>query len=124
MASTVTSLAPAHPVIEVVHEGEVSASDMRGVALKVRDLADGRTPILVLSDFSAATGLPGMLAVLELVDKLRDAGVGDGFRQAFLWPADPSARIELDTLKTGEQNSGFAAQAFGDRDSALAWLES
>ena len=124
MTSTVTSLAPAHPVIEVVHEGEVSAADMRSVALQVRDLADGKTPILVLSDFSAATGLPGALAVLELVDKLREAGVGDGFRQAFVWPAGADARIELDALKTGEQNSGFSAQAFGDRESALAWLES
>ena len=47
-----------------------------------------------------------------------------GFRQAFVWPATLDARIELDTLKTGEQNSGLDAQAFGDRDAALAWLES
>ena len=124
MTSTVSSLAPAHAVIEVVHTGDVSASDLREVAKEVRDLADGKTPVHVLSDFSGATDLPGTLDLLNLVDLVTDAGVGEGFRQALIWPAGDAARIELDVLKTGEQNRGLAAKAFGDRDAALAWLES
>ena len=124
MTSTVSSLAPAHAVIEVVHTGDVSASDLREVAKKVRELAGGQTPVHVLSDFSAATDLPGTLELLNLVDLVTDAGVGEGFRQALLWPAGAAERIELDVLKTGEQNRGLAAKAFGDREAALAWLES
>ena len=123
MTSTVTSLAPAHPVILVVHEGEITAADMRQVAKEAGALAGTRENIHLLSDFSAATDLPGAIELLALLEQLQAAGPGPGFRQALVWPADDSARLELDVWKTAEQNQGLRAKAFGSREEALAWLE-
>lgn len=124
MTSTVSSLAPAHPVVLVVHEGDITGSDMRQVAKQVAELAGPDRNVHVLSDFSAATDLPGAIEVLALMEKLEEAGVGPEFRQAFVWPTDLSTRLELDVLKTAEQNRGLHAKAFGSREDALAWLES
>ena len=50
-------------------------------------------------------------------------GVGSGFRQALVWPEDDDARLGIDVWRTAETNEGLKAKAFGDRESALAWLE-
>jgi hypothetical protein len=124
MTSTVQSLAPAHAIVEVVHTGDVSASDIRTVARQVRDLLQGMDKWHVLSDFRAATSAPGALEIMNLMDGLKHVGVGPGFRQAILWPEDEQARLALDMYRTSESNHGFNAKAFGDREDAIAWLES
>jgi hypothetical protein len=124
MTSTVTSLAPAHPVVLVVHEGDVTGADMRHVARQIGELAGDERNVHVLSDFTAATDLPGAIEVMDLMERLEEAGVGPEFRQAFVWPTSLATRLELDVLKQAEQNRGLHAKAFGTREDALAWLES
>lgn len=123
MPSTVTNLAPAHAVFEVTHVGSISAADMRSVAKQIQDMTKDGTARHVLSDFTEATSLPGTLELLNLLHLMEEAGLGDGFRQAMVWPKEPQARLSLDTWRTAEKNQGLAAQVFGDRDEALAWLE-
>ena len=124
MPSTVTNLAPAHAVFEVTHVGSISASDMRGVATQIQSLTADGSPRHILSDFSEATSLPGALELLNLLRLLEEAGPGASFKQAMVWPKDPQARLALDTWRTAEKNQGLASQVFGDREAALAWLES
>ena len=123
MAFTVENLAPAHPVFLVAHTGDVTGADMKAAARKVGELAAGATPIRVLSDFSEATSLPGGIELLNLLELLQEAGVSGELRQALVWPDSDEARLEMDVLRTAETNRGMAAKAFGDRESALAWLE-
>ena len=123
MTFTVENLAPAHAVILVTHTGEVTASDMRAAGKQVQDLAAGATPVHVLSDFSDATSLPGAIEMLNLLEQLEATGIGAGFRQAMVWPDNDEARLELDVWRTAETNRGLNAKVFGDRESALAWLE-
>lgn len=123
MTFTVENLAPAHAVILVVHTGDVTASDMRAAGKQVHDLVAGAAPVHVLSDFSDATNLPGAIEMLNLLEQLQAAGIGAGFRQAMVWPDNDEARLELDVWRTAETNRGLRAKVFGDRESALAWLE-
>ena len=123
MTFVVENLAPAHAVIQVTHTGDVTGSDMRAVGKQIRELAAGATPIHVLTDFSAATSLPGGIELLNLLEMLEEAGVGAGFRQALVWPEDDAARLSMDVWRTAETNQGLTAKAFGDRESALAWLD-
>ena len=124
MTFTVENLAPAHAVILVVHTGDVTASDMRAAGKQVHDLVAGAAPVHVLSDFSDATSLPGAIEMLNLLEQLQAAGIGAGFKQAMVWPDSDEARLELDVWRTAETNRGLRAKVFGDRESALAWLES
>ena len=122
MTFTVENLAPAHSVVLVTHTGDVTGSDMRAAAKQVKELVGDATPIRVLSDFSAASSLPGGIELLNLLELLQEAGVSGEFRQALIWPAEDEARLEMDVLRTAETNRGMHAKAFGDRESALAWL--
>ena len=124
MTTTVASLAPAHAVIEVTHTGSIAASDMRGAAKQAQALGAGMEVWHILSDFSGATSVPGGIEMLNLMEALQKAGVSAEFRQAFVWPADASARLGLDVLKMAEQNRGLNARAFNDREAALEWLDS
>lgn len=124
MTFVVESLAPAHAVIQVTHTGAVTASDMRAAAARVVTVGEGVDGWHVLSDFREATQLPGALDMLHLMDSLVAAGVRPDLRQALIWPEDDQARMALDVWRTAETNRGFAAKAFGDREAAIAWLES
>ena len=123
MTFTVENLAPAHAVILVTHTGDVTASEMRAVGRQIQAMAAGSTPVRVLSDYAGATSMPGAIELLALIDLLEEAGVGSGFRQALVWPEDDDARLGIDVWRTAETNEGLKAKAFGDRESALAWLE-
>lgn len=124
MPSTVENLAPAFPVVQVTHSGEISASDLRSTARQVLPLLIQNGSWLVLTDCTAMTRGPKALDLLNLMDALEKQEPDPSFRQALLWPHDPQARIDLDFWKTAETNEGLRAKAFGDRDAALAWLAS
>jgi hypothetical protein len=123
MAFTIENLAPAHAAILVAHTGDVTGADMKAAAKQVKELIGDAIPIRVLSDFSAATSLPGGIELLNLLELLQEAGVSGEFRQALVWPDNDEARLEMDVLRTAETNRGMHAKAFGDRESALAWLD-
>ncbi|MBI1352689.1 MAG: hypothetical protein GC156_16450 [Actinomycetales bacterium] len=124
MPSTVESLAPAHQIIEVVHSGEVSAADLRVVEKRIAELAQESGIRLLLGNYLEATGLPGAIDVLNLVEAAIGAFTVANGKHALLWPKNDQARIELDVARMAEKNNGVNMRIFGDRDAAIAWLES
>lgn len=124
MTSVVQTLTPAHAVIEVTHSGEITASDLRTSGKQVLDIAREQGIWHVLTDCSGATQVPGAIDVLNLVGLVDQVELDKGFRQALIWPDDAEARLGFDFWRTVEANHGLHARAFGDRDAAIAWLES
>ena len=124
MTSTVQALMPAHAIIAGTHSGVVSASDLRNAARETFALCQEHDVWRVLTDCHDVTQAPGAIDLLNLLEAMGKAGVDQEFRQALVWPTDMQARLAFDVWKTGEQNRGYHAQAFTDRDAAIAWLES
>lgn len=124
MAAVVESLSPAHAVILVTYTGEVTGSELRSTAGKALKLARETGIWRVLTDCVGMTKAPGPLDLLNLFEAADDADLDPDFRQALLWPEEDDARIGFDFWRTAESNHGLKARAFGDRDAALAWLES
>lgn len=122
MTSTVRSLAPQHPVIEVAYAGEVSTGDVREVAQEALALMASTGSHLILTDWSDATKLPGNIAILEFGDEMDRAGLPADFRHGHVWPKDDDARISIDMWKTVENLHHHTAKAFADRETAIAWL--
>jgi hypothetical protein len=122
MTSTVRSLAPQTPIIEVVHAGDVSVTDIQHVATQALDLMTATGDHLVLTDWTDATSIPGNIAIMSFGEAMDRATLPDGFRHAHVWPTDDSARLSLDMWKTVENLHHHQARAFGDRESAIAWL--
>lgn len=124
MTSVVQTLTPAHAVIEVTHTGEITASDLRKSGAEALAIARDQGIWHLLTDCSGATKVPGAIDVLNLVALADQAELDSGFRQALIWPDDAEARLGFDFWRTVEANHGLHARAFGDRDAAIAWLES
>lgn len=122
MSSTVRSLEPQYPVIEVTHSGAVSSADLRESAAKALELAKGMGAFHVLTDCIELTDAPDDIALLALGDLLRTAGTG--FRHALLWPKDAEARLAVDFWRTAEADFGVDAQVFVSREPAIEWLTS
>ncbi len=123
MTSTVSSLMPAHRIVESTHSGDVAASDMRRCAKELRELAERDDVTNVLSDFTDATSVPRATEMLAMMEQLQASGVAANLRHAMVWPSDMQVRLAFEVWKTAEQNRGFHAQAFYSRDEAVAWLE-
>jgi hypothetical protein len=124
MTSVVQTLTPAHAVIEVTHTGEITASDLRKSGTEALAIARDQGIWHLLTDCSGATKVPGAIDVLNLVGLVDQVELDKGFRQALIWPDDAEARLGFDFWRTVEANHGLHARAFGDRDAAIAWLES
>ena len=124
MSSTVESLAPAHQIIEVIHRGDVSASDLREVEKRIGELAQASGIRNLLGNYVEATDLPGAIEVITLVETAVGAFNVAGGKHALLWPKDDQARLELDVARMAEKNHNVNMRIFGDRDAAIAWLES
>ena len=123
MTSTVQSLLPAHAVIEATHSGVVTASDLRASAKQMIALCHENGTWHVLSDCTDVTDIPGAIEFINLIEALEQVHLGPTFRQALIWPLDEEARLNFDEWRTIEQNHGIHAKAFGDRETAIAWLE-
>jgi hypothetical protein len=124
MTSVVQTLTPAHAIIEVTHTGEITASDLRASGKQALGIAREQGIWHLLTDCSGATKVPGAIDVLNLVGLVDHVELDKGFRQALIWPHDAEARLGFDFWRTVEANHGLHAKAFGDRDAAIAWLES
>ena len=125
MTTTVTSLAPAHKIIEVLHSGDVTAADIRGAEKQIVELVDSTGFTRLLGNYVNATDLPGAIDTVTLIESAISAlGGRPGGRHALLWPKDGQARIELDVARMAEKNRGVNIHIFGDRDAAIAWLDS
>jgi hypothetical protein len=124
MTSVVQTLIPAHAVIEVTHSGEITASDLRSSGKQVLGIAREQGIWHLLTDCSEVTKVPGAIDVLNLMGLVDQVELDKGFRQALIWPHDAEARLGFDFWRTVEANHGLHARAFGDRDAAIAWLES
>ena len=124
MTSVVQTLTPAHAIIEVTHTGEITASDLRASGKQVLAIAREENIWHLLTDCTGATAIPGAIDVLNLISLVDQVDLDTGFRQALLWPDDAQARLAFDFWRTVEANHGLHARAFGDRDAAIAWLES
>ena len=122
MTSTVRSLAPAHPIIEVTHAGPVSASDVRSVARQVADLMQQTGIDRVLADWTDATSGPDNIAIMAFGDAMDREHLPTQFRHALVWSTDPGTRLSIDMMSTVENLHHHQAETFGDRDSAIAWL--
>ncbi len=124
MTSTVESLAPAHQIIEVVHSGTVTASDLRSVEKQLKELAASTGIQRLLGNYVDAVDLPGATDTVTLVETAINALSVTSGKHALLWPTDDQARIELDVARMAEKNRGVNMKIFGDRDAAIAWLDS
>lgn len=122
MTSTVQSLAPTFPIIEVTHSGTVSQSDIKAIATQALELITSTGDHLILTDWSDATDLPGNIAILSFGEAMDKVQLPAGFRHAHVWPKDDDARMSLDMWKTVENLHQHEAKAFADRESAIAWL--
>ncbi len=123
MTSTVRSLAPEHAIIEGTHEGEVTSSDLKRSGHEALELGRANGITHLLTDCTGMTGAPGNIELLALMD-LVDDEARPAFRQALVWPTDADARLALDFWRTVEVNHHHLAKAFGDREAAIAWLDS
>ena len=124
MSAVIETLSPAHAVIQVTYTGDVSGADLRATAGKALDRARAEGIWRFLTDCTGMTKAPGALDLLNLMEAADHANLDPGFRQALLWPHDEEARLGFDFWRTVEANHGLHARAFGDREAALAWLES
>jgi len=122
MTTTVHSLMPQYPIIEITHDGDVKSSDFTRTAREVKALMDEAGIHLVLADWTTATSAPDNIALVGFGEALGKIGLGSDFRHAHVWPEAAKARLSLDMWKTVESNHGHRAKAFGDRESAIAWL--
>jgi len=122
MTSTVRSLAPQYPVIEVTHVGKVTSGDLRESSAEVFRLAKDMGTFHVLTDCSELTEGPDDIALMALGNLLRDLPAGAGFRQALLWPKDAEARLSVDFWRTAEADLGVSVKLFSGRDAAIEWL--
>jgi hypothetical protein len=124
MTSVVQTLTPAHAIIEVTHTGEITASDLRKSGTEALTIARDQDIWHLLTDCSGATKVPGAIDILNLIGLVDQVELDKGFRQALIWPDDAETRLGFDFWRTVEANHGMHARAFGDRDAAIAWLES
>ena len=124
MTTVVRTLTPAHAVIEVTHTGEITASDLRKSGTEALTIARDQDIWHLLTDCSGATKVPGAIDILNLIGLVDQVELDKGFRQALIWPDDAETRLGFDFWRTVEANHGMHARAFGDRDAAIAWLES
>jgi hypothetical protein len=124
MTSVVRTLTPAHAIIEVTHTGEITASDLRTSGSEALAIARDQDIWHLITDCSGATKVPGAIDMLNLIGLVDQVELDKGFRQALIWPDDAETRLGFDFWRTTETNHGLHARAFGDRDSAIAWLES
>ena len=124
MTTVVRTLTPAHAVIEVTHTGEITASDLRTSGKQALTIARDQDIWHLLTDCSGATKVPGAIDILNLIGLVDQVELDKGFRQALIWPDDAETRLGFDFWRTVEANHGMHARAFGDRDAAIAWLES
>ena len=124
MTSAVQTLTPAHAIIEVTHTGEITASDLRKSGTEALTIARDQDIWHLLTDCSGATKVPGAIDILNLIGLVDQVELDKGFRQALIWPDDAETRLGFDFWRTVEANHGMHARAFGDRDAAIAWLES
>jgi len=122
MTSTVRTLAPAYPIIEVTHSGKVTAQDLRASAKEALGLARDMDAFHLLTDCTDLTDAPDDIALLALGDTLRTVSAGMDFRQALLWPTDAEARLAVDFWQTAETDFGAKAKVFSHRDAAIEWL--
>ncbi len=124
MTTVVRTLTPAHAIIEVTHTGEITASDLRKSGTEALTIARDQDIWHLLTDCSGATKVPGAIDILNLIGLVDQVELDKGFRQALIWPDDAETRLGFDFWRTVEANHGMHARAFGDRDAAIAWLES
>ena len=124
MTTVVQTLTPAHAIIEVTHTGEITASDLRKSGTEALTIARDQDIWHLLTDCSGATKVPGAIDILNLIGLVDQVELDKGFRQALIWPDDAETRLGFDFWRTVEANHGMHARAFGDRDAAIAWLES
>ena len=122
MTSTVHSLLPQYPVIEVTHSGKVTSGDLRASAAKALDMARSMDAFHLLTDCTDLTDAPDDIALLALGETLRTVSAGMDFRQALLWPKDAQARLAVDFWQTAENDFGAKAKVFSGRDAAIEWL--
>ncbi len=124
MTSTVRSLAPQYPVIEVTHSGKVTSADLRASTAKALDMARSMDAFHLLTDCTDLAEAPDDIALLALGERLRTVSANLDFRQALLWPKDAEARLAVDFWQTTETDFGAKAKVFSSRDAAIAWLTS
>jgi hypothetical protein len=124
MTTVVRTLTPVHAIIEVTHTGEITASDLRKSGTEALTIARDQDIWHLLTDCSGATKVPGAIDILNLIGLVDQVELDKGFRQALIWPDDAETRLGFDFWRTVEANHGMHARAFGDRDAAIAWLES
>lgn len=122
MTSTVRSLMPQHPIIEVTHAGTVTAGDLRASGGEAVRLAGEMGTFHVLTDCTDLTDAPDDIALLSLGEVLRSVASDKGFRQALLWPKDAQARLAVDFWRTAESDLGVQAKLFVSREAAIEWL--
>ena len=124
MTSEVSSLAPAHAIIQVVHSGDVTHADLRESVQRVGALARQSGIWHVLTDCTDLLDFPGAIDLLSLVEAVDASGLSPSVRHALVWPHDADARLDFDFLRTVEKNHGIHTKAFTDRASAIEWLDS
>lgn len=122
MTSTVRSLGPEFPVVEVVVEGSMTDPHTMELVTSGMRQQHAEGYVLGLVDATLLTQKASPALVIEVADHLRDSGVPAGWKQAVLRPHDLDAAMAVDLWEAAANNRGLRVKVFRDREQALAWL--
>jgi len=122
VTSSVRSLGPEFPVVEVVVEGSMTDPNTMELVTSGMRLQHTEGTALALIDATELTQRASPALVIQVADHLRDAGVPDGWKQAVLRPHDLDAAMAVDLWEAAANNRGLHVKVFRDREQALAWL--
>lgn len=124
MATSVRSLLPDHPVIEVVIYGGYSIAD----AVTVRDEAWALSEALqihaVLLDMSGTTHTPSAAEIVMFAEGVASFGDPSRLRCAVVRPTEPIPATWTGLFVTALVNRGLQAAHLRSRDEAIVWLTS
>ncbi len=122
MSTSVRSLLPEYPIVEMATYGHFSVADAWAAVDAGIVLCREHGTWNALSEMSGTTHTPPPSAVVSFAEELAQRGVPASYRQAIIRPTDTIAATWIDLYATAAMNRGLTVQVFRDRDEAIGWL--
>jgi hypothetical protein len=122
VTTTVRSLAPDLPIIEMSNVGHFTLEDARRATREGVPLSRADGVWNVLMDMRETTHTPTAAELITFISDLAKYPVPDVLRQAIVRPTDVNAAMWADLYAAAAMNRGQLTKVFRTRESAIAWL--
>lgn len=114
---------PEHGLVETVYAGRLSRAELFQAAEETLALGQAHGTTLFLGDCRDLAGGHSTLDLYQLSELVkRRAGLA-AVKEALLMPGRPASLADVRFWETTSRNRGLVVRLFGNRASALAWLQ-